>query len=297
MLEGEGSPAGSKGAVESDILVSYEDECFHVLDPEDPIQQKIVAVEDPPGTGFPKTFLEDVVGLSLESKRDSDILEIVEQALEFNQELIKAAGDELGALGKDAQHSPEERSLHVPPASLDQDQPQVSTEALKSSSPTTSPREPHLLVESNANGLQEEPNLEQFTSELLNGIEQDKTDPSGDDFIKEVTITPQFCAERLDNFPMAETVSQSPPPIPASEEGFRSGGISPEVLEKVSLDQEGLETLDENILDDLRQKTCVKGGKDTKLEAVPFLFGDEIRRRPLEFRPEGATDLQSSDDN
>ncbi|XP_063173044.1 nestin [Candoia aspera] len=297
VLEGEDSPAGPKGAVESDILVSYEDECFHVSDPEDPIQQKIMAVEDPPGPGFPETFPEDVVGLSLESRRDSDILEIVEQALEFNQELIKAAGDELGALGKDAQRSPEERSVHVPPASLDQDQPQASTGALKGSSPMTSPREPHLLAESNANGPQGEPSLEQFTSELLNGVGQDETDPSGDEFIKEVTIAPQFCTEGLDNFPMAETVSQSPPPIPASEEGFRSGDVSPEVLEKVSLDQEGLETLDENILDDLRQKTCVKGGKDTKLEAMPFLFGDEIRHQPLEFRPEGAMDLQSSEDN
>ncbi|XP_007438449.1 nestin [Python bivittatus] len=298
VLEGEGSLSGPKGAVESDVLVSCEDECFHVSDPEDLIQQKIMAVEDPSGTGFPKTFPEDVVGLSLESRRDHDILEIVEQALEFNQELIKAAGDELGALGKDAQHSPEDRSLHVPPSSLDQGQPQVSTEALKSSSPmTSSPKQIHPLVESNANGLQEEPSLEEFTSELLNGIGQDKTDSSGDGFIKEVTITPQFCTEGLDNFPMAETVSQSPPPMPASEKGFRSGEVSPEVLEKVSLDQEGLETLDENILDDLRQKTCVKGGKDTELEAMPFLFGDEIHRQPLEFRPEGDMDLQSSEDN
>uniref|UniRef100_A0A8C6XYX2 PWWP domain-containing protein n=1 Tax=Naja naja TaxID=35670 RepID=A0A8C6XYX2_NAJNA len=286
VLEGDSSLSGPKGAVEPDLLEPCEDECFHVLDPEDQIQQKIVAVEDPPGTGFPETFPEDVMGLPLESKRDPNILEIVEQALEFNQELRKAAEDELGGLGKGAPYAPL--------ASLGQEPPPVPTEALEGSPPI--PREAHPLGGSQANGLQEEPSLDEFPSELLNGLGQGQGDPPGDeDFIKEVTITPQFCTE--DNFPTAETLSQSPPPVPASEEGFRSGDSSPEVLETVSLDEEPQEPLDENILDDLRQKACVKGGKDTKLEPLPFLLGDEIRCQPLEFQPEGDLDLQPSEDD
>ncbi|XP_013931096.1 PREDICTED: collagen alpha-1(VII) chain-like, partial [Thamnophis sirtalis] len=278
------------GAVESDTLGPCEDECFHVFDAEDLIQQKFVAVEDPPGTGSPERFPEEVlVGLPLESKGDPNILEIVEQALEFNQELMKAAEEERGGPGKEAQGSPEERS---PPAHLDQGPTQVPTEAPEGSPPI--PREAHPSGESQANGLQEEPILDEFPSELLNGLGQGKADPppEDEDFIKEVTIAPQFCPE--DSPTRAETLSQSPPPVPAGEEGFRSGGTSPEVLEKVSLDQE---LLDEDILDDLRQKTCVKGGKDTNLEPMPFLFGDEIRRQPLEFRPEGDLDLQPSEDD
>uniref|UniRef100_A0A8C5WWU1 IF rod domain-containing protein n=1 Tax=Laticauda laticaudata TaxID=8630 RepID=A0A8C5WWU1_LATLA len=288
VLEGNRSLSGLKGAVEPDLLEPCEDKCFHLLDPEDLIQQKIVAVEDPPGTGFPETFPEDVMGLPLESKRDPNILEIVEQALEFNQELRKAAEDELGGLGKGAQHSPEERSLYARPASLGKGPPLVPTEALEGSPPI--PREAHPLGGSQANGLREEPSLDEFPSELLNSLGQGEGDPPGDeDFTKQVTVTPQFCTEG--NSPMAETPSQSPPPVPAGEEGFRSGHCSPEVLEKVPLDQE---TLDENILDDLRQKACVKGGKDTKLE--PFLFRDEIQHQPLGFQPEGHLDLQPSED-
>ncbi|XP_026541750.1 nestin [Notechis scutatus] len=268
VLEGDSFLSGPKGAVEPDLLEPCEDEGFHVLDPEDLIQQKMVAVEDPPGTGFPETFPEDVVGLPLDSKRDPNILEIVEQALEFNQELRKAAEDELGGLG-----SPEERPLDAPP-------PLAPTEALEGSPPT--PREAHPLGGSQANGLQEEPSWDEFPGELLNSL--------GDEgFTQEGTVAPQFCTEG--NSPVAETTSQSPPPVPAGEEGFRSGHCSPEVLEKVPL---GQEALDENILDDLRQKACVKGGKDTKLE--PFLFRDEIRCQPLGFRPEGDLDLQPSED-
>ncbi|XP_039174483.1 nestin [Crotalus tigris] len=286
VLEGESSLPGPRGAVESDLLESGEDEGFLVLDPEDLIQQKTLTVEGPPGSGVPETFPEDVVGLSLDSQRDPNILEIVEQALEFNQELMKAAEEELGGLG-----SPEERSPYAPPAGRDRGLPRLSPEAPEGSSPV--PREAHLSLESQANGLQEEASLEDFPSELLNGLGQEETDPPGDDgFVKRVTITPQFCTEG--HFPMAETLSQSPPPIPGCEEGLRSGGISPEGLEKVSLDLEGQEALEENLLE---QKSCGKGGKETKLEPRPFLFGDDIRHQPLEFHPEGDLDLQPSEDH
>ncbi|XP_029142601.1 nestin [Protobothrops mucrosquamatus] len=290
VLEGESILPGPRRAVESDLLESGEDEGSPVLDPEDLIQQKTVTVEDPPGSSFPETFPEDVVGLSLDSQGDPNILEIVEQALEFNQELMKAAEEELGGLG-----SPEERSPYAPPAGQDRGPPRLSPEAPEGSSPV--PREAHPLLESQANGLQEEASLEDLPSELLNGLNgQEETDPPGDDgFIKRVTITPQFCTEGP--FPMAETLSHSPPPIPGGEEGLRSGGISPEGLGKVSLHLEGQEALEENLLEDPRQKSHGKGGKETKLEPRPFLFGDEIRHQPLEFRPEGDLDLQPSEDH
>ncbi|XP_042296962.1 nestin [Sceloporus undulatus] len=101
-------------------------------------QEEDPAELGPRAKGFPDPSPEVTMSSSLDGMKDSDILEIVEQALEFNQELIKAAeqSTEVGppSAGEEAPLSPEEKSPDVSATSLDRDVPQIVKEVPEVSS-------------------------------------------------------------------------------------------------------------------------------------------------------------------
>ncbi|XP_044278559.1 nestin [Varanus komodoensis] len=312
ILEGDVSLGGETGVVESDVL-SYEEDgnVPHARDSlqisdlegcgtEDPSQQReeaeAEAEADPSGTDCPDPLPGPALSISVDSMKDSDILEIVEQALEFNQELIKAAEHhveaELTATAEEVGRSLEEKSQYVSIPSSDRGESQIFTEAPESSSlsarNSTGPS--HLWVENNANGMQD------FTKEILNGIEHFPGDMENDvgssreELIKKVTITQQFHKEEPDDLSMVETVSQS---LSQTEEEPRAEEVSAEVLVEPFLDQKGLETTgaNENRFAEIMQTSCVKG-KGAEMEAIinPPQFREEIlsleSSQHLKFQPE-----------
>ncbi|XP_042640878.1 LOW QUALITY PROTEIN: nestin [Tyto alba] len=123
--------------------------------------------------GFPEMIEESPGAADLSAKvpvdvmKDSDILEIVEQALEFNQELVMgvraAEGGQRDSRGTELPQDAEEDSS---PASSSEEEPTVQ-EAPADAAPGT---EGLLRAE---NGLHREASLEdlaEFTEEVLNGI-------------------------------------------------------------------------------------------------------------------------------
>ncbi|XP_063002003.1 nestin [Elgaria multicarinata webbii] len=330
ILEEEVSPGDERGVAGSEVLASCEDESLpHVHESqqtsdlescgiEDHTQQEDLSGPDSSSKGFPDPSPEAVVRISVDSMKDSDILEIVEQALEFNQELIKASEQhveaEMTPTGGDVQHSPEDKSHYASITSPDVGETQILTETPESSSPSA--KDPtgssHLGVETNANGLQQDPSLADFTEEILNGIEH--LHPSNmeldvgtprEESIKKVTVTQQFHKEETDDLSMVETVGQSPSQTPSTEEVPKPGEVISEIHEKPFLDQKELESLDanESIFAEIMQTACVKGGKGTELEAIPVSphFGGEVlcleTSQHLKFQQEAEEELWSSEDN
>ncbi|XP_061461974.1 nestin [Rhineura floridana] len=329
VLEGEVSPDAQGGLAEADILAYCEDESspyahqisdLETCGREEPTPQEDLAEVDPCGEGFPDLSPEAAVSISTDSMKDADILEIVEQALEFNQELIKAAEPcaveaELLATGGEEHPSQGEENQCVPVALSDVDESQSSTDAPGISSPSA--KDPkgssHLWVESSTNGLQQDPSIADFTEEILNGIgilqpgdmEYDGGS-SGEEFVKTVTIAQQLHREEVDELSTAEVANQSTPQTLPYEETPRTEEVNSEVHEKALLDcSKGLEDLDpsETIFADIMQTACVKGGKDADPRAIsiPPHFGDEVLRleksQHLKLWPEDEEELWSSEDN
>ncbi|KAJ7425213.1 nestin [Pitangus sulphuratus] len=123
--------------------------------------------------GFPEviTDIPDTAVLPAKAPvdvmKDSDILEIVEQALEFNQELVMGARAAEGAQqGPGRTELPRDAVEDSSPASSSEEEPTVQ-EAPREAAPGTEGR-----VQA-ANGLHREASLEdlaEFTEEVLNGI-------------------------------------------------------------------------------------------------------------------------------
>ncbi|XP_028566639.2 nestin [Podarcis muralis] len=312
-LTGPEAPACGK---DEDLPCAQETTDLEICRREDQFPQEDVAEGDPSGEDLPG---ETVASISRESMKDADILEIVEQALEFNQELIKAAepcveaqptvtgGEEGPSLENE-----EEESRAAPIALPDVSDSQVPTEAPEISFPDA--KDPTgsgpLWADSNANGLQQD-----FTEEILNGIgvlQPGETECNGgiseEEPMKKVTITQQFLREELDDPSAVEvTADKRSPQVPSHEETPRIEDVEPEVHEKVLLGHgKGLEATDpnENLFVDILQAACVKGGKgaDPGAVSVPPHFGDEVlhleSNQHLNFRTEEEEEQRwSSEDN
>nr|XP_008120236.2 PREDICTED: nestin [Anolis carolinensis] len=236
--------------------------------------------------------------------KDLDILEIVEQALEFNQERIKAeqraeAGPPF--MGGDTYSFSEEKSFSASVTSS----AQIVTEPESPSRKAKNPIEPtHLWAESNTNGLQEEPNFANFPEEILNGLPnstEGNVSTSGEDRSKKVVIPEEFTREDTeDDLLKVETVSHNPPSI---EEIQRAGDVGSEIHEKAFLDHQGREALDspQSIFAEILQTSR---GKERELEGEnpigPSFGGDLLHLQPsqrLKFRPEEEEEPWSSEDN
>uniref|UniRef100_H9H1H2 Nestin n=1 Tax=Meleagris gallopavo TaxID=9103 RepID=H9H1H2_MELGA len=108
-------------------------------------------------------YLPDVPTQMPEDMKDSDILEIVEQALEFNQELVLGAKVAKDGEGDDDTQPPQEEEGGSSPTSSSDEQPTVQ-EAVA---------EPERTKNGEQNGLHRQASLEdlaEFTEEGLNGI-------------------------------------------------------------------------------------------------------------------------------
>ncbi|XP_033030229.1 nestin [Lacerta agilis] len=318
-LTGPEAPACGR---DEDLPCAQETTDLEICRREDQVLQEDVAEGDPSGEDRPG---EAAASISRESMKDADILEIVEQALEFNQELIKAAepcveaeptvtgGEEGPSLEKE-----EEESRAAPIALPDVSDSQVTTEAPEISFPDA--KDPTgsgpLWADSNANGLQQEPGVAIFTKEILNGIgvlQPGETECNGgiskEEPMKKVITTQQFLREELDEPSVVEkTADQRSLQVPPHEETQRIEDVEPEVHEKVLLGpSKGLEATDpdESLFVDILQAACVKGGKgaDPGAVSVPPHFGDEVLRlesnQHLNFRMEEEEEEQrwSSEDN
>nr|XP_034992703.1 nestin [Zootoca vivipara] len=304
---------------DEDLPCAQETTDLEICRREDQVLQEDEAEGDPSGKDLPG---EAVASISRESMKDADILEIVEQALEFNQELIKAAepcveaeptvtgGEEGPSLENE-----EEENRTAPITLPNVSDSQVPTEAPEISFPNA--KDPTgsgpLWADSNANGLQQDPSVADFTEEILNGIgvlQPGETECNGgisEEEPMKATITQQFLREELDE-PSAveETTDQRLPQVPSHEETPRIEDVEPEVHEKVLLGLgKGLEAMDpdESLFVDILQAACVKGGKgaDPGAVSVPPHFGDEVLRlepnQHLNFRTEEEEQRWSSEDN
>ncbi|XP_062821011.1 nestin [Anolis carolinensis] len=236
--------------------------------------------------------------------KDLDILEIVEQALEFNQERIKAeqraeAGPPF--TGGDTYSFSEEKSFSASVMSSAQIVTEPESPSLKTKNPIEST---HLWPESNINGLQEEPNVVNFPEETLNGLPnstEGNVSTSGEEQGKKVSIPEEFTREDTeDDLLKVETVSHKPPSI---EELQRAGDVGSEIHEKAFLDHQGREALDapQSIFAEILQTAR---GKERELEGEnpigPSFGGDLLHLQPsqcLKFRPEEEEEPWSSEGN
>ncbi|XP_066466511.1 nestin [Tiliqua scincoides] len=264
-------------------------------------------LREPTAEAGPDPSPEAALSVLKDGMKDSDILEIVEQALEFNQEVIKAAGQcmEKPVPEEGAHHSPEEEE--VPPAmSPSIEESQSFTDPSQASSPRAKdPPEPtQSWTESDANGLPPDPLSADFPAEILNGVEElplgtaaIEDGLSREEPAKKVSFTQQ-CLEGE----AAELSSLGDPALspPTSDEALGSGeGDS----EEVSIGHEGPEAPDADICStDLLQPAGVKG-KGAELEVVPLSahFGEEIlcleSRQPLKYGPEDSPELWFGEGN
>ncbi|XP_048365221.1 nestin isoform X2 [Sphaerodactylus townsendi] len=324
VLEGEQFPDGQKEAAEFEGLVYSEDERGLEVHGSQPISDlenrgggdaaqptdltemnaSIMDLTDP----SPKAE----ASLPIDSLKDSDILEIVEQALEFNQEVIKAAEQTSEAQG-DIRHSPEGESHGSCLALPDAGRSQVLTAAPEALSPgAQDPTGPgHLWVEKNSYVLQHDSSLPQFTTEILNGLgdlhpghgESGVGSPR-EGLTQEVATSQLSQGEFLDDLSLLETMNQNPPQTPADEEAPRTGGISPEIQKAVPLEHRGPAgpNVDKSFFANIMQSAHVKG-KDAEMETVsiPPRFGEEILHlestQHLKFQPGDEEELWSPEDN
>ncbi|XP_067328532.1 nestin [Anolis sagrei] len=296
-----------------DVHESYQIVERESLGMEDHAQEEYLDEVNPLAEGVPDRSLEAAVGISVDDMKDSDImeiveqahnlkdldiLEIVEQALEFNQERIKA-----------------EQSAEAGPPSMEGDahsfsasvtsKVQIMTESEIPSDKTKDPVEStHLWSESNTNGLQEDPNFVNFPEEILNGLPnsmEDNVSTSGEERGKKVTIQEEFTREDIeDDLLKVETVSHSPPSI---EELQRAGDVGSQIHEKAFLDHQGREDMDgpQSIFAEILQTAR---GKERELEGEnpigPSFGGDLLHLQPsqrLTFRPEEEEEPWSSEGN
>ncbi|XP_060116976.1 nestin [Heteronotia binoei] len=237
------------------------------------------------GTEFADPSGKREASLPVDSLRDSDILEIVEQALEFNQEVIKAA-EQTAEAEKWAAHGEGADSKGCSLAWPDVGRSQVPTEAPNAPSPNA--KDPmgssHLWVESNSNGLQRDPRLAEFTPELLNGL-------GGLCSGHRAYEVGSFGEELVEEFPPLQTLNEAPPQTRASEEAG-------------SLQHTGQEGGDagKSLFADRGQSAHAKG-KDVEMGAiaVPPRFGEEIlpleSRQHLKLCPEEQEGFWSPEDN
>nr|XP_006114027.1 nestin [Pelodiscus sinensis] len=297
-LEGQ-LPLSPKGSPNSSSPLSSEDEespnvtqSHPASDPElsegvDPGQPKDAPEVNQSGMDH---AVEVVAKIPAEVMKDSDILEIVEQALEFNQELmlgvrlseLHAEGEQPAPGGGEASNQTQEVGRGGGDSS-----PALSetseTEALQETLVTSSPHakdltiSSHIWTESNTNGelngLHEE--------QILNGISDlqlvaDQNDcaksrehemsSSGEEFFGKVPFIQEFHEEE----PLSETLrSQSPLQTPDYEEGHRPGE------EHSKKGQVSSET-DNSKFADIMQSTCMQR-QDLEGQTISVLspFGDD----------------------
>ncbi|KAL8184913.1 UNVERIFIED_CONTAM: hypothetical protein K2H54_032111 [Gekko kuhli] len=319
--EEEQSPDGQEDGAESEGFVYCVDErgpCVPDSQPnsglencvrEEPTRQTDLPGLSSNGADFVDPSLEAEASLPTDSLRDSDILEIVEQALEFNQEVIWAAERTVEAENRAAQGgvlcSPVAERNGSSLAFSDVGGSQVPTEA--PSAPSPDAKDPtgsrHLWAEDNGNGQQQDPRLADFTTEILNGLEGLHSG-NREELIEEVAVRQHSHRQGPADPSPPEPIDQCPPQAPGDEEAPRTGEVSPETRENDSPEhrgQEGLNT-DKSRFANRMQAAHLKG-MDAEVEAVsvPPHFGEEILHlessQHLKFRPEEEDELWSPEDN
>ncbi|XP_026512043.1 nestin [Terrapene carolina triunguis] len=294
LLEGQ-LPLSQKGSPDSSSPLSSEDESPNVTqshpgsDPEvsgglHPGQPKDATEMNQSGMDH---SMETVAKIPADVMKDSDILEIVEQALEFNQELMLGArlselhaGDEQQAQGRiDVSDQTQEVGRDGGMSETGALQETVLDSSPQSKELTTSS---HVWTESNANGEMNGLHGEQ----ILNGISdlQPLTDQndcaksrghevssSGDEFFGKVTITQELHGEEPEAFPILETMlSQSPLQTPDYEEGHGAGE------EHSKKGQVSDETDKSKFADIMQSAHMQRQDLEAQTISVPSPFGDDV---------------------
>ncbi|XP_077175050.1 nestin isoform X2 [Paroedura picta] len=294
VLEEEQFPEGQKDGTESEDFVDNEGEsgpCAHETQPnsglenccrEEPIQQTDFELNSSGTDPSPK----GEASLPIDSLKDSDILEIVEQALEFNQEVIKAAeqtvGTEQWSAHEDHLGSPAAAnngsSLPLPEAG----QSQLPTDPQTPSAPSPNAKDPtepsHLWVGNNGHGLQQD-----FTTEILNGTGGFlHFAPSGsctEELIEGGAVGQDFHRQGLDDQSLLQTLT--------NEKAHRTGEICPEIYANDLLERGGWEAVhvEKSLLASQMQPAPGKRQDGTMGAApTPPHFGEDILH--LELHPE-----------
>ncbi|XP_019411152.1 PREDICTED: nestin [Crocodylus porosus] len=234
--------------------------------------------------------------------KDSDILEIVEQALEFNQELMLGtrlpelpddAGQPALGTGEASEPAPEARS-DGSDSSSGTDELRTVHEALEDSSPGTKGLVTSGLIwaENHAtadlNGVHHEARLAElaeFTEEILNGI-SDLQVPDGHNGCEEIAIPSALHGQDPDTFPVYQSS------LPRSDEEGHQDGDTPVEKAPMPLDPDSCKLAD-----------ILQCGKTLEAQpiSVPSAFGDEILHlspgQPLQHQPKDAQGSWSSEDD
>ncbi|KAJ7307150.1 hypothetical protein JRQ81_009134 [Phrynocephalus forsythii] len=328
VLEGGDAPAsGQRGAAEPKVLTGCQEGLHHTSPPDHTPEEALSETGPSSSKDSPCASAEAAVSVSAEGMKDSDILEIVEQALEFNQELIRAAEEraeaELSALGGGGVPDLPEGQGHVASTpSWETGEPQATGDVAKVSplsakDPTETPGP---WVTSDTNGLPQEPGLPEIAKVLeLNGLshlpqshgEEDGSDSddggsSVGEFVKKDAVPQGSPREEVQGFAPLQSGSHGPPQGPANDEAKRwagqdvlliaEGGSPGNKTEPVALGLKG------GLSADLMQAACLKGGKGPEMGALPILpaFEEEALRlesgQHLKFRPEAEEELWSQED-
>nr|XP_005311003.1 nestin [Chrysemys picta bellii] len=319
LLEGE-LPLSQKESPDSSSPLSSEDESPNVTqshpgsDPEvsgglHPGQPKDATEMNQSGMDH---SMEMVAKIPADVMKDSDILEIVEQALEFNQELMLGArlselhtGDEQQTEGRiEVSDQTQEVGRDGGMSETGGLQETVLDSSPQSKELTTSS---HMWTESNANGEMNGLHGEQ----ILNGISdlQPLTDQndraksrghevssSGDEFFGKVTITQELHREEPEAFPILETMlSRSPLQTPDYEEGHGAGE------EHSKKGQVSDETDNSKFADMMQSAHMQRQDLEAQTIAVPSPFGDDVFHlgpsQPLKFQLKDDQESWSSEDD
>uniref|UniRef100_A0A8C3S0S3 IF rod domain-containing protein n=1 Tax=Chelydra serpentina TaxID=8475 RepID=A0A8C3S0S3_CHESE len=285
VLEGQ-LPLNQKGSPDSSSPLSSEDESPNATqshpgsDPEvsGGLQPEDAMEMNQSGLGH---SVETVAKIPAEVMKDSDILEIVEQALEFNQELMLGArlselhaGDEPQAAG--------EIDVSDPTQEVGRDSCMSETGALQETLLGSSPHakeltmSSHIWMESNTNGELNGLHGEQ----ILNGISDlqpptksrgHEVSSSGDEFFGKVTITQELHGEEPVAFPISETMlSQSPLRTP-DYEGSHGAGEDHSKKGQVSS-----ETDNSKFADIMQSAHMQRQDLEAQTISVPSPFGDGV---------------------
>ncbi|CAM5174790.1 unnamed protein product [Eretmochelys imbricata] len=288
-------PLSQKRSPDSSSPLSSEDESPNVTqshlgsDPEasgglHPRQPKDATEINQSGMDHP---VEAVAKIPADVMKDSDILEIVEQALEFNQELMLGArlselqaGDEQQAAGGvDMSDQTQEAGRDGGMSETGVLQETLPDSSLHAKELMTSS---HIWTESNTNGELNGLHGEQ----ILNGISDlkpltDQNDcaksrghevrSSGDEFFGKVTITQELQGEDPEAFPISETMlSQSLLQTPDYEEGHGAGE------EHSKKGQVSNETDNSKFTDIMQSAHMQRQDLEAQTISVPSPFGDDV---------------------
>ncbi|XP_054829727.1 nestin [Eublepharis macularius] len=323
VLEEEQPRDGQKDGAASEGLEYYEDKSLlrvresqlisdgENCGGEDPSPQADLSEISSSGQDFTDPLLNAQARLPIDNLKDSEILEIVEQALEFNEEFIKAAeqtveAEQPAARSDPPPHFPEEESNGSFLALPDDGRSQVFAETPNAASPSA--RDPPgsgcLWDEEDGPGQQQDSSLADFSSEILNGQRERAVGSFGEELVEGLAASPHTHREGLGGPSALETTNQSPAQTLANEEAPGTGEISPATHENVPLEQSGQEGLcvGKSLFANMVQSTHVKG-KDAETETVsiPPQFGEEILRlessQHLKFRPEEEEEFWSPEDH